>query len=182
MCECVCVRCVWSAERAGQHIRPSLGLSTLLTRTATALVPTPQSPGASGGAGGGGRRGAGRGEPGTGAPALISAGAQRERRGPRDREREPSRSRRLWAGSPLRCVHLSLLLDGGHLGDAREVDERRIGARERESDSRKLVSVTRKEGNNPQHLKGLTQSCKRDSANALRWLRLILQKKGRRRP
>ena len=43
------------------------------------------------------------------------------------------------------------ILDGGHSGDAREVDERRSGPhrRERESDSRrrKAVSVTRKEGN-----------------------------------
>ncbi len=42
------------------------------------------------------------------------------------------------------------ILDGGHSGDAREVDERRSGPHQREREGAtqgELVSVTRKEGN-----------------------------------
>ena len=42
------------------------------------------------------------------------------------------------------------VLDGGHSGDAREVDERRSGPHQREREGAtqgELVSVTRKEGN-----------------------------------
>ena len=60
---------------------------------------------------------------------------------------------------------IDIVLDGGHSGDAREVDERRSGPHQRERERAtqgELVSVTRKEGDNPQHLKGLTRSCKRE--------------------
>ena len=47
-------------------------------------------------------------------------------------------------------THTHTVLDGGHSGDAREVDERRSGPHQREREGAtqgELVSVTRKEGN-----------------------------------